>query len=97
MGLAKSPVPVSGALRDTLSQAGLGHLADEGLLRGRWTEVLGPRAAQLAALETLKGYVLRIRVENASWRMELNFERDGIRRRANAVLGRDAVREVVLC
>jgi predicted nucleic acid-binding Zn ribbon protein len=97
MGLDKSPVPISGALRETLSQVGLGHLADEGLLRSKWGEILGPRAASLAHLETLKGFVLRIRVENASWRMELNFEREGIRRRANTVLGRDAVREVVLC
>jgi predicted nucleic acid-binding Zn ribbon protein len=94
-----NPVPIGGAggaLQQMLQASGLGFLLHETRLRERWEEVVGGPAAKVAALESLKDFVLHVKVESATWRNELHYQRDAIRAKANAVLGADIVREVRL-
>jgi predicted nucleic acid-binding Zn ribbon protein len=91
-----APVGIRQALNGVLSEAGLSHLLHEETLRKNWASLMGPRASSMASLESLKGWVLRIRVESATWRNELNFQRETLRARANEILGADLVRDVVL-
>jgi predicted nucleic acid-binding Zn ribbon protein len=94
-----NPVPIGGsggALQQVLQASGLGFLLHETRLRERWEEVVGGPAAKIAALESLQGFVLHVRVEGAAWRQEMHYQRDAIRAKANAVLGADIVREVRL-
>jgi len=91
-----APVSIAGALQETLQAQGLGFLLHEERLRKRWMEVLGEKAAQLAELESLKDFVLSIRVSDAAWRNELHYQRDTIRQKANQVLGGSVVRDVKL-
>jgi predicted nucleic acid-binding Zn ribbon protein len=90
------PVGLSQVLTQVLDQSGLGHLLYEDKLRRSWRDLLGERAAAMASLESLKGFVLRVRVESATWRMELHYQREAIRVRANAILGAQLVKDVVL-
>ena len=97
--MAGNPVPVGGsggALQQMLQAAGLGFLLHETRLRERWEEIVGGPAAKVAALESLKDFVLHVKVDGAAWRQELHYQRDAIRAKANAVLGADIVREVRL-
>jgi predicted nucleic acid-binding Zn ribbon protein len=87
---------ISQVLGNVLDQAGLAHLAYEDKLRRQWAALMGPRAAAIAKLESLKGWTLRVRVESAAWRQELHFERDALRRRANEILGAELVRDIQL-
>jgi hypothetical protein len=57
---------------------------------------MGPRASGIATLEGLKGWVLRVRVESATWRNELSYQRDTLKARANEILGADMVKDVML-
>jgi predicted nucleic acid-binding Zn ribbon protein len=91
-----SPVPIGGALQESLRAQGLGFLLHENKLREQWERILGGPAAKVAALESLKDFVLHVRVEGAVWRNELHYQRDAIRQRANEVLGADIVREIRL-
>lgn len=91
-----APVGIHQALSGVLAEAGLSHLLHEERLRRNWAALLGPRASAMASLEGLKGWVLRVRVENSTWRNELNFQRETIRARANEMLGADLVRDVIL-
>ena len=79
-----------------LAEAGLGHLLHEEKLRKNWESLLGTRASAIATLEGLKGWVLRVRVESATWRNELSFQRENIRKKANEILGADSVKDVIL-
>lgn len=95
--LRKGPlVGLNQALSGVLAEAGLGHLLHEEKLRRNWTALMGPRASAIATMEGLKGWVLRIKVESATWRNELSFQRDSIRKRANEILGAELVKDVVL-
>ncbi|MBW8888972.1 MAG: DUF721 domain-containing protein [Fibrobacteres bacterium] len=87
---------ISQVLGNVLDQAGLGFLAYEEKLRQHWAELMGPRAAAIAKLESLKGWTLRVRVESATWRNELHFQKDALRKRANELLGAELVREIQL-
>lgn len=87
---------ISQVLGNVLDQAGLAHLAYEEKLRRRWTELLGPRAAAIASLESLKGWTLRVRVESATWRQELHFQKETLRKRANEILGAELVKDIQL-
>jgi predicted nucleic acid-binding Zn ribbon protein len=91
-----SPVPIGGALQEALRAQGLGFLLYEQKLREGWETVVGGPAAKVAALESLKDFVLHVRVEGAVWRNELHYQRDAIQKRANEVLGAEIVREVRL-
>jgi len=91
-----TPVPIGGALQESLRAQGLGFLMYEQKLRAQWTHVLGDRAAQVAALVSLKDFVLQVKVDGAVWRNELHYQCDAIRKRANEVLGVEVVREVRL-
>jgi hypothetical protein len=96
MGKRGDWVGASQVLGGVLAQAGLGHLLYEDKLRRQWTALLGPRASTMASLETLKGWTLKMRVESAVWRMELHYQRDSIRARANQILGAELIKEVIL-
>jgi predicted nucleic acid-binding Zn ribbon protein len=87
---------ISQVLGGMLDRAGMGHLLYEEKLRGKWVELLGPKAAAIAKLESLKGWTLRVRVESSTWRNELHFQREAIRKRANEMLGADLVKEIQL-
>ncbi|HLU70125.1 MAG TPA: DUF721 domain-containing protein [Fibrobacteria bacterium] len=91
-----TPVPIGGALQESLRAQGLGFLMYEQKLREQWTRVVGDRASQVAALESLKDFVLHVKVDGAVWRNELHYQCDAIRQRANDVLGANVVREVRL-
>jgi predicted nucleic acid-binding Zn ribbon protein len=90
------PVPIGGALQETLRAQGLGFLLHENRLREHWDRILGAKAAPLAVLESLKDFTLSIKVTESVWRNELHYQRDEIRRKANEVLGGEIVREVRL-
>jgi hypothetical protein len=51
--MAGTPVPIGGALQEALRAQGLGFLLHEQKLREQWTRVMGDKAAQVAALESL--------------------------------------------
>lgn len=87
---------ISQVLGSLLDQAGLSHLMYEEKLRARWVELMGPKAAAIAKLESLKGWTLRVRVESATWRNELHFQKDALRKRANELLGAELVKDIQL-
>jgi predicted nucleic acid-binding Zn ribbon protein len=91
-----SPVGINQALNGVLSEAGLSHLLHEEKLRKNWTALLGPRASAMASLDSLRGWVLKVKVDSATWRNELNFQRETLRSRANEILGAELVRDVIL-
>ncbi len=92
----RSLVGVSQVLEGILDRAGLGHLFYEEKLRGNWIGLMGPKAAEMATLESLKGWTLKIKVESAVWRHELSYQRETLRKRANQILGGDLVKDVML-
>lgn len=87
---------ISQVLGAMLDRAGLGHLAYEEKLRKEWAALMGPKASGIAKLDSLKGWTLRIRVESATWRMELHYQRESIRKRANEILGAELVKAILL-
>ena len=89
-------VGASQVLDGVLAQAGLAHLLYEDKLRKQWASLLGPRASAMASLESLKGWTLKVRVESAVWRMELHYQRESIRARANQILGAELIKDVIL-
>ena len=92
----KRMVGLSQVLDGVLDRAGLGHLIYEDRLRRNWASILGPKASGIASLESLRGWTLKVRVESSTWRQELHYQRDAIRERANALLGAELVKDVVL-
>ncbi len=96
MSGARNWVPISTAVRGVLERAGLGYIVYEAKLRENWAALMGERAVEMAELDSLRDFRLKVRVRHSAWRQELHFEREEIRRRANGILGFDLVREVIL-
>lgn len=89
-------IGVSQVLAGVMAEAGLGHLMYEEKLRGMWTVLLGAKASGIAELESCKDGILRIKVESATWRQELSYQREAIKQRANEILGINLVKDVKL-
>ena len=96
MARANIPVPIQGALQETLRAQGLGHLLLESRLRSQWIELMGEKASRIAEMDSLKDGVLVVRVADSAWRHELLFQKDAIRKRANQILDAHTVKDVRL-
>jgi len=59
-------------------------------------ELMGNKAANIAELDSLKDGVLSVRVADASWRNELLYQRDALRKKANQILGFNMIKDVRL-
>ena len=85
-------------LRDVLggvgSRLGLEDARATGMLWAKWGEIVGPSIAQNAEPTSLKKGILRIRATSPTWAQELSYLGGEIRSRANALAGRELVREV---
>lgn len=79
-----------------MDRAGMGHLMYEEKLRENWAALMGPKASAIAKLESLKGWTLKVKVESATWRNELHYQRETLRKRANEILGAELVKEIQL-
>jgi len=65
-----------------------------GELGRRWDRVVGERLAVECSPAALEAGVLVVRVTSAAWGAQIRFLEAEIRQGANALLARDAVREV---
>ena len=82
-------------LNGYLNRNGMAHLLFEEKLRKNWGAVMGQRASEMTELESMQNWVLHVRVQNASWRMELHYQKENIRQKANTLLGREVVQDVL--
>jgi predicted nucleic acid-binding Zn ribbon protein len=96
MGKGSFPEPIAGLLMEALRAQGLAHLLPEAKMREQWKDVVGEKVASIAELDSFKDFVLCIRVVDAVWRNELQYQCETIRRRANEILGGNVVKDVRL-
>ena len=96
MAFASAPVSMQGTLQELLQRQGLGHILDESRLRRQWNELMGEKAAGIAELDSLKDRILSIRVTDATWRNELHYQRETLKRKANQILGTSLIKDVRL-
>ena len=86
-----------GAVLDELRLARpLATGATLGQLARRWPEVVGERLAAECVPAGLVGGTLTVAATSAGWAAQLQMLAPEVRRRANEVLGRDAVKAVRL-
>jgi predicted nucleic acid-binding Zn ribbon protein len=71
------------------------RLADHALW-SHWDAVVGPVVAAHARPHRLRRGVLTVHVDGPEWMQELQFQKQDLRERLNARLGRPAVREIYL-
>jgi|UniRef100_Q3AP18 predicted nucleic acid-binding Zn ribbon protein len=60
-----------------------------------WREVVGEAIAEVTTLERFTAGQLYIKVNNAAWRLELNFRKRDIIQRLNKELGSPLVQEII--
>jgi predicted nucleic acid-binding Zn ribbon protein len=65
-----------------------------GELGRRWSEVMGHPLAQVTSPARFDEGVLVVRAQSAAWGAQVQFLAAEVRERANATLGREAVRQV---
>jgi predicted nucleic acid-binding Zn ribbon protein len=90
---------ISGVLSDVLSKSGFTAAIEEKNLQLHWERIVGKAVAEVAAVQSIENQVLRLKVKNATWRMELNFQKQGILEKTNTFLqqqGQATLRDVFL-
>jgi predicted nucleic acid-binding Zn ribbon protein len=96
MARKSHPIGIRQALQGLLDSEGLAHMLGEQTLRKGWAALLGPKAAPLCELISLKDGILHMRVRDSVWRQELHFQRAALITKANALLGGAVVKDVFL-
>lgn len=90
------PIGIGEALSTFLNRQGLSSILLEQKLRENWPLFVGERVAPMVELESLKEGRLRLRVKHPAWRMDLHYQKEQLRKRANEILGGGAVKQVDL-
>jgi predicted nucleic acid-binding Zn ribbon protein len=94
MGDRDLPLRLRDVIATAADQLRLGHAVEMGRLWARWRELVGPAIADHAEPTSLRGHVLRVRVDSPTWATEIGYLREEIARRANEALGREVIGEV---
>jgi predicted nucleic acid-binding Zn ribbon protein len=85
-------------IRDVLDgfgvKVGLGRSRDANVIWSRWIEIVGDAIAAHAEPSSLRDGVLKVRADSPTWAAELGYLVGEIKVRANALIGRPAVKEV---
>lgn len=83
-------------LNDTLKDLGLKQSVQKYKALEVWTEVVGPKIADVTVPQTLTGGKLFIRVKSDVWRHELLYHLPEIIIQINQKVGLRAVEEIIL-
>lgn len=95
-GTTGGPVPLGQSLQRLIADMGIGGRLLEQRAMLLWDEVVGARIAQVARPDRMTRGHLHVRVKTATWRQELLFSREEIRRKLNDRLGEEVIRQIVL-
>ena len=91
-----APTPLGDVLRAVLERLpDASRLADHELW-AHWDAVVGPTIAAHARPHRLQRGVLTVSVDAPEWMQELQFQKQDLRDRLNARIGRPAVRDLYL-
>ncbi len=88
------PRPLGAVLTEVLASIGLAPDTPEAILRSRWVEAAGADVAAVTGIEGLRNGRLTLLTDSNYALMELSLGSEGLRKRINAFLGGDGIREV---
>ena len=92
--MTSEPEQLRDLLGDLGGKLGLASPNEVGKVWARWAEIVGPAIADHADPTSLRGGVLRIRVDSPTWATELGYLAGEIRDRINRAVATELVREV---
>lgn len=95
-GRKKGPTQVGSVLDASFASLGIAAKVKEHRVKKAWTEAVGPLVAKKTAPLKLIGTTLHCSVASSPWMTELTYQKPGIITKINAILGEEAVKEVVL-
>jgi hypothetical protein len=90
------PVPIGDALAAVRAELGLPAGDVLSILDNRWSEIVGADVAAHAQLLAVRDGVIAVAVDSPPWATQLRFLEATLIERANAVIGRDAVRAITV-
>lgn len=74
---------------------GMKRVHDEHRALDKWNTVVGETIAKMTEIERIVNGILYVKVQNPSWRNELQFRKAHISKRLNEAIGRDMVKDIV--
>jgi hypothetical protein len=93
---SRGPQPIGDILRQFLKDSGLRRTSGDERVLSAWSQAAGDVWKTRAAPVLLRAGQLTVEVASAPYLAELRgFHGEGIRRRANAILGEERIRKVV--
>jgi predicted nucleic acid-binding Zn ribbon protein len=92
--LSHSAQPLSRILADLVVRYGYQDRLDAARAVDAWPELAGPAIAKVTEQVWMRDGVLHVKLSSATWRHQLQFQREAWRDRLNAHLGREVVDEV---
>ncbi|HVL65097.1 MAG TPA: DUF721 domain-containing protein [Actinomycetota bacterium] len=90
----RDPRPIKDVIAPVARRLGVGGAVETSVIWGRWVDLVGDDVAAHAEPTSLRDGVLRVRTDTPVWATEIGYLAAEIRRRVNAAVGSEAVREV---
>lgn len=82
------------AISELVNTLGLAKRLREYDAVSRWNEIVGEQVARVSQATGIKQGVLKVRVNNAPWRNELQLLKREVIRKLNDALGEDVVKDI---
>lgn len=95
MTKAKIPRTLNNVMSDVCRKIGMTDAYEEYQTLKIWETVVGDTIANVTTVERLSDGNLFVKVNNPSWRMELNFRKVEIVKKMNKATGRDMIKTII--
>ena len=59
-----------------------------------WRDVVGKQISKVTTPDTIRNGILKVKVSKATWRNELQYQKDEIRRKLNSAIGKPIVADI---
>jgi predicted nucleic acid-binding Zn ribbon protein len=91
----KPPRILGSLISDVCRKIGMTEAYEEYKTLQIWDSVVGETIARVTKVEKMKDGDLFVKVNNPSWRMELNYRKRDIVSRMNKVIGYEMIRTII--
>ena len=90
------PQVLNDVLKELITKFGWQEKFDLSYMMNNWTEIMGSKFAEVTKPTKLKDAVLTVETNSSVWRTELFYRREQIIEKINTIIGKIAVKELII-
>jgi predicted nucleic acid-binding Zn ribbon protein len=89
------PTPISGLLKELLSNWGIERKVEYGMIMDKWPEIAGELVSKKTHIEKINNGKVFLKVENSTWRQEMVYHKKEFIDKMNQFIGKEVIKDIL--